>query len=89
MSDIIARMNEARRILRERRNRGETVGNHGMRPLTAAERRQIDPVYADELEAGIAAIVLTLADRCAQERADLEFYLLENAEPGGMLEIPF
>jgi len=82
-------MNEARRILRERRNRGEAVGNHGMRPLTAAERRQIDPVYADELEAGIAAIVLTLAHRCAQERADLEFYLLENTEPCGMLEIPF
>jgi len=82
-------MNEARRILRERRNRGESVGNYGIRPLTAVERRQIDPIYADELEAGIAAIVLTLADRCAQERADLEFYLLENTEPDGILEIPF
>jgi hypothetical protein len=33
---------------------GDSVGNHGMRPLTAAQRREIDPVYADELEAGIA-----------------------------------
>ena len=89
MSTFANRMIEARRNKQERRNRGETVGNHGMRPLTAVERRQIDPVYADELEAGIAAIVLTLADRCAQERADLEFYLLENTEPDGILEIPF
>jgi hypothetical protein len=89
MSTFANRMIEARRILRERRNRGEAVGNHGVRPLTAAERREIDPVYADEVEAGIAAIVLTLAHRCAQERADLEMCLLENTEPGGILEIPF
>ena len=89
MSTFANRMIEARRNKQERRNRGEAMGNHGMRPLTAAERREIDPVYADELEAGIAAIVLTLAHRCAQERADLEFYLLENTEPGGILEIPF
>jgi hypothetical protein len=89
MSNFANRMLEARRNRQERRNRGEAVGNHGTRPLTAAERRQIDPVYADELEAGIAAIVLTLADRCAQERADMELYLLENTESGGILEIPF
>ena len=89
MPTFANRMIEARRNMQERRNRGEAVGNHGMRPLTAAERSEIDPVYADELEEGIAAIVLTLAHRCAQERADLEFYLLENAEPDGILEIPF
>jgi hypothetical protein len=83
------RMIEGRRNKQERRNRGEAVGNHGMRPLTAAERREIDPVYADELEAGITAIVLTSAHRCAQERADLQICLLENTEPGGILEIPF
>jgi hypothetical protein len=89
MPTFANRMIEARRNKQERRNRGEAVGNHGMRPLTAAERREVDPVYADELEAGIAAIVLTLAHRCAQERADLQICLLENTEPGGILEIPF
>jgi hypothetical protein len=89
MSTFASRMIEARRNKQERRNRGEAVGNHGMRPLTAAERREIDPIYPDELEAGIAAIVLTMAHRCAQERADLEMCLLENSEPSGILEIPF
>jgi hypothetical protein len=89
MSTFANRMIEARRNKQERRNRGEAVGNHGRGLLTAAERREIDPVYADELEAGIAAIVLTLAHRCAQERADLEMCLLENTEPGSILEIPF
>jgi hypothetical protein len=82
-------MLEARRHMQERRNRGESVGNHGMRPLTAAERREIDPVYAGELEAGIAAMVRSLVFRIEQKRADLQWCLLENAEPGGVLEIPF
>jgi hypothetical protein len=85
MSTFANDMLEARRNMRERCNRGESVGNHGMRPLTAAERREIDPVYASELEAEIAAMVRSLVFRIEQERADLQWCLLENAEPGASI----
>ena len=89
MSTFANDMLKARRNMQERRNRGESVGNYGMRPLTAAERRETDPVYAGELEAGIAAMVRSLVFRIEQDRADLQWCLLENAEPDGILEIPF
>jgi hypothetical protein len=43
MSTFHARMLEAKAAKMTRRNRGESIGNHGIRPLTKAEPAEIDP----------------------------------------------
>jgi len=43
MSTFHRRMLEAKRAKADRRNRGESIGNHGMRPLTRAEQAALDP----------------------------------------------
>jgi hypothetical protein len=43
MSTFHARMPEAKAAKMTRRNRGQFIGNYGIRPLTKAERAEIDP----------------------------------------------
>jgi len=43
MSTFHRRMLEAKRAKADRRNRGESIGNHGIRPLTRAEQAALDP----------------------------------------------
>jgi hypothetical protein len=92
MTYTIQQMNEARAAKRERRNRGEAVGNHGVRPLAKTERAAVDEMRfegMDALERGIFEIVQGVAFRNASEKEKLRICLLENEEPGGSLEIPF
>ena len=86
MSTFANRMIEARRNRQERRNRGESVGNHGLRPLTKAEQRECDPVGHAR-----AVLEIKLSWRHAKSAALSEYRwrILEVQEPGGILEIPF
>jgi len=86
MSSFHARMLVAKRTKLARRNRGESVGNHGLRPLTKAERRETDPTGHDR-----AVLEMRLAWRNARSAALSEYRwrILEIQEPGGILQIPF
>jgi len=86
MSSFHARMLAAKRAKRERRSRGESVGNHGLRPLTKAERRETDPMGHAR-----AVLEMRLAWRNAKSAALSEYRwsILEIEEPGGILQIPF
>ena len=86
MSSFHARMLAAKLAKRERRNRGESVGNHGLRPLTKAERRETDPTGHAR-----AVLEMRLAWRNARSAAlsEFRFRMLEIQEPGGILQIPF
>ena len=89
MRYAIEQLNAARQAKLERRNRGESVGNYGLRPLTAAELRDRDAGrYIDELEANIAAMVRGLCCRIEQEAADLDWHL-RDAAGNTFNEIPF
>jgi hypothetical protein len=89
MSTFANRMHAAKLDKRDRMNRGEPVGNHGLRPLTAAELHDRDAGrFIDELEAGIAAMVQGLRCRIEQEAADLDWHL-RDAAGNTFNEIPF
>jgi hypothetical protein len=92
MTYTIEQMNAARAARRERRNRGEATGNHGIRPLTKTERAAVDEIRfagMDELERGIFEIVQSIVFHRASEAEKLRLYLLENEEPEGEISIPF
>jgi hypothetical protein len=92
MTYTIQQLNETRAARRERRNRGEAVGNHGIRQLTKTEQAAVDEMRfqgMDELECGIFEIVQSLVFHRASEAEQLRLYLLENEEPNGLIEIPF
>ena len=77
---------EAKHAKQERRNRGESMGNHGLRPLTKAEQRECEP------QGHVRAVLeIKLGWRHAKSAALSEFRwrILEIQEPGGILEIPF
>jgi hypothetical protein len=86
MSTFAARMLEAKRAKQERRKRGESVGNHGLRPLTKAEKRECEPQGHAR-----AVLEIKLCWRHAKSAAlsEFRFRILEIQEPGGILEIPF
>jgi hypothetical protein len=86
MSTLAARMLEAKRAKQARRNRGESVGNHGLRPLTKAEQREGEPQGHAR-----AVLEIKLGWRHAKSAAlsEFRFRMLEIQEPGGILEIPF
>ena len=84
MSTFANRMLEAKRAKQEARNRGESPGDFRgtVRPLTAAERAELDAdMFQDWLDVAFAKIAWGIAHDRAQERADLEWYLLENRDP--------
>ncbi len=83
MSTFYARMAAAKRAKQEARNRGESSGNYGMRPLTQAERDEVEnrPAPVDWLEFAFMRIALGLAHDRAEEKARLDWLLLENQDP--------
>lgn len=92
MRYTIEQLNAARQAKRERSNRGESSGNHGIRQLTATERADRDGPYngyADQLDADIAEIVQSLMFQLEQNEEIIELYMLQNSEPHGAIEIPF
>ncbi len=86
MSTFAARMLEAKQNKMDRRNRGESIGTHRNRPLTAAERAQADP----EVGSWWRLLVETrLAWRHARTDAIEAFRYRTHEIRGDSLEIPF
>ena len=77
MSTFANRMLEAKRIKQEARNRGESSGDFRG---TVQPRRPDDPPV-DWLEFQLMRIVLGVAHDLAEEKARLDWYLLENQDP--------
>lgn len=86
MSTFAARMLEAKQVKMDRRNRGESIGNHGIRPLTKRERAEAYPL--DDLEFGIVRIVQAIADVQRGFAEDIGLIVLSMNDPR-YDEIPF
>jgi hypothetical protein len=84
MRYTIEQLNAARAAKRERSNRGESVGNHGIRQLTAAEQRECDPTGFDLIAAKIA-----YWRREVEARHLARLYELKAMASGDSYEIPF
>ena len=86
MSTFHARMLEAKAAKITRRNRGESIGNHGIRPLTKAERAAIDP----EPGSWWRLLAETRQSWCFAKTGAIEQFRYATHEiRGDSLEIPF
>ena len=86
MSNFHARMLEAKAAKMDRRNRGESIGNHGTRSLTMAERAEIDP----EPGSWWRLLAETRQSwRFAKTGAIEQFRYVTHEIRGDILEIPF
>lgn len=80
-------MCEAKSVRRAELNRGVSIGDHGMRPLTKAERAAVDS--CDEIEIGIAQIVGRLTAWRAAFANDLLWSVREINDPTIYDFVPF
>lgn len=77
MSTFANRMLEAKRIKQDARNRGESSGDF----RGTVKPRPLPEPPADWLEMAFARIALGLAHDRAEEKAQLDWYMLENSDP--------
>jgi hypothetical protein len=89
MSTFANKMAEAKRAKAEARARGEQAGDYRgtVRP------RPLEELPLDWLEAAFARIAINLAYRVVEEKQQLDWYTLCNADPtiadAGMRQIPW
>ncbi len=79
-------MEQAKADKLARRNRGESIGNYGMRPLTRREGAEVDG--ADAIEIGIAAIVERVTAWRVAFANELRWIVLEINDPT-ICNVPF
>jgi hypothetical protein len=90
MRNIVRSLEDARASARSRRNRGESIGSYRMRPLTKAERAELDEASADYRQSWSYLLDTTRRKWRSERQHAITTYRFATWEAmGDSLEIPF